>query len=162
MELHQGRLTAFSEGKNKGATFTVELATVPSQEKAAPHTPAVESQERPLRILLVEDHLDTLQVLTKLLTKWGHTVATAENVRTAQELADGQEFDLLISDLGLPDGSGLDVMRHIKERTGIPGIALSGFGTEEDIRQSRAAGFAEHLVKPVNIATLRAAIRVLV
>ena len=59
----------------------------------------------------------------------------------------------------LPDGSGLDVMRRVKERSGIPGIALSGYGAEEDIRQSRAAGFAEHLVKPVNIAALRTAIR---
>ena len=159
VELHEGRLTAFSEGKNKGATFTVDLATVHSQEKAAPPTPVVEPQERPLRILLVEDHTDTLQVLTQLLKKWGHTVATAENVRTAQELADEQEFDLLISDLGLPDGSGLDVMRHLKERSGIPGIALSGYGTEEDIRQSRDAGFAEHLVKPVSVAALRTALR---
>ena len=159
VELHGGRLTAFSEGKNKGATFTVELSTVPSQEKAAPPPPVAEPQERSLRILLVEDHLDTMQVLTKLLKKWGHAVATAENVRTAQELADRQEFDLLVSDLGLPDGSGLDVMRHVKERSGIPGIALSGFGTEEDIRQSRNAGFSEHLVKPVNIAALRSVIQ---
>ena len=159
VELHEGRLTAFSEGSNKGATFTVELATVPSQEKAAPPSPVVEPKERPLRILLVEDHPDTLRVLVKLLQKWGHAVTTAETVRTAQELANGQEFDLLISDLGLPDGSGLDVMRHVKERSGIPGIALSGYGTEEDIRRSRAAGFTEHLVKPVNISALRTAIQ---
>ena len=159
VEMHQGRLTAFSEGRNKGATFTVELDTVPSQEKpSALPAPSVEPQERPLRILVVEDHLDTLQCLVKLLKKWGHTVATAENVKTAQELTAIQEFDLLVSDLGLPDGSGLDVMRHVKERSAIPGIALSGYGTDEDIRQSRAAGFAEHLVKPVNIAALRTAI----
>ena len=159
VEMHQGRLTAFSEGRNKGATFTVELDTVPSQEKpSALPAPSVEPQERPLRILVVEDHLDTMQVLTKLLKKWGHTVTAAESVRTAIEMADGQEFDLIVSDLGLPDGSGLDVMRHVKERSAIPGIALSGYGTDEDIRQSRAAGFAEHLVKPVNIAALRTAI----
>ena len=159
VELHQGRLTAFSEGKNKGATFTVELAAIGPPEKTETPSPTVEPQERPLRILLVEDHPDTLRVLVKLLKKWGHAVTTAETVRTAQELANGQEFDLLISDLGLPDGSGLDVMRQVKEHSGTPGIALSGFGTEEDIRQSRAAGFAEHLVKPVNIAALRMAIR---
>ncbi len=159
VELHEGRLSAFSEGKDKGATFTVELATIAPQEKLAPPAPSVVPQERPLKILLVEDHPDTLQCLTKLLKKWGHTVATAEYVRTAQALADGQEFDLLVSDLGLPDGSGLDVMRHIKERSGIPGIALSGYGADEDIRQSRDAGFADHLVKPVNIAALRTAIQ---
>ena len=159
VELHEGRLTAFSEGKDKGATFTVELATITPQEKPAPPAPSVMPQERPLKILLVEDHPDTLQCLTKLLKKWGHTVSTAENVKTAQELADGQEFDLLISDLGLPDGSGMDVMRHVKERSGNPCIALSGYGTDEDIRQSRDAGFAEHLVKPVNIAAFRMAIQ---
>lgn len=160
VELHQGQLTAFSAGKSKGATFTVELAIAAApQEKAVPLPPAVEQPERPLRILLVEDHLDILQCLFKLLKKWGHSVAAAQNVRMAQELADEQPFDLLISDLGLPDGSGLDVMRRVKERYGTPGIALSGYGTEEDIRQSRAAGFAEHLVKPVNIAALRTALR---
>ena len=159
VELHHGRLTAFSEGKNKGSAFTVELATVPPREKSPDSTSPVEPEERPLRILLVEDHPDTLHVLTKLLKKWGHTVTTAASVKMAQELADGQEFDLLISDLGLPDGSGMDVMRHVKEHSGIPGIALSGYGADEDIRQSRAAGFANHLVKPVNIATLRPAIR---
>jgi len=161
VELHQGRLSAFSEGKNKGAAFTVELATVPPREKPTPPTPSTEpEEERPLKILLVEDHPDTLQVLVKLLKKWGHTVTTAASFRKAQELVAGQQkFDLLISDLGLPDGSGLDIMRQVKERSGIPGIALSGFGAEEDIRQSTAAGFEGHLVKPVNIADLRKAIR---
>lgn len=160
VELHQGRLTAFSEGKNKGATFTVELATVPPPEKSAPLIASLEPEERPLKILLVEDHPDTLLVLIKLLKKWGHAVTATASCKKAQELVDGQQkFDLLISDLGLPDGSGLDVMRQAKEHSGIPGIALSGYGAEEDIRQSRDAGFAGHLVKPVNIAALRAAIR---
>jgi len=160
VEMHGGKITAFSEGRNKGATFTVELATVPPQAKPVPPTPSLElHEEHPMKILLVEDHPDTLHVLVKLLKKWGHAVTTAENVRKAQELAAGQEFDLLISDLGLPDGSGLDIMRQMKERSGIPGIALSGYGTDEDIRESKAAGFAGHLVKPVNVAVLRRAIR---
>ena len=160
VKLHEGRLTAFSEGKNKGATFTVELATVPPpQGNPVLPTPTAEPEKGALRILLVEDHLDSMLCLIKLLERSGHTVTTAENVRTALELAEGHEFDLLISDLGLPDGSGLDVMRHVKEHSGIPGIALSGFGAEEDIRQSRAAGFADHLTKPINIAALRTAIQ---
>jgi len=159
VELHQGLLTAFSEGENKGATFTVELATIASVQKPITRSPSVGPEERPLRILLVEDHLDTLNVFTKLLQKWGHTVTMAQSVREAQELTERQDFDLLISDLGLPDGSGLDIMRHVKERSGIYGIALSGYGTEEDICQSKGAGFTEHLVKPVNIDALRMAIR---
>jgi len=159
VELHQGRLTASSKGKNKGATFTVELATIVPVEKAEAPIPLMEPQDRPLRILLVEDHPDTLQVLVKLLKKWGHAVITAESVRMARELLGGQEFDLLISDLGLPDGSGLEIMRHVKEHSGIPGIALSGYGAEDDIRQSEAAGFTSHLVKPISIDALRAAIQ---
>ena len=159
VKLHQGRLSALSEGKNKGATFTVELAAIAPPEKAETPSPTAEPQERPLRILLVEDHPDTLLALTKLLKKWGHAVTTAETVKEAQELAAGQEFDLLVSDLGLPDGSGLDVMRQVKARSAMPGIVLSGFGTEEDIRQSKAAGFVCHLVKPVSIAALQTAIR---
>jgi len=159
VELHAGRLTAFSDGANKGAIFTVELGTVPAQEKLPASAPTVEPEVRPLRILLVEDHPDTMECLTKLLKKWGHTVTPAENVKKAQDMADKQEFDLLISDLGLPDGSGLDVLRHVKERSGIPCLALSGYGTEEDIRQSKNAGFADHLVKPINIGALRTAIR---
>ena len=162
VELHQGRLTAFSEGRNKGATFTVELATVPPPKKPMPPASVVEpeTETRSLRILLVEDHPDTLLVLLKLLEKWGHVVTAAASSRKALELVSGQQkFDLLISDLGLPDGSGLDIMRQAKERSGLPGIALSGYGAEEDIRQSREAGFSGHLVKPVNIAALRTAIR---
>ena len=112
-----------------------------------------------MRILLVEDHPDTLNVLARLLQKWGHVVTTAGTVKTAKELADSQKFDLLISDLGLPDGSGLDVMRQVKTRSAVPGIALSGFGTDEDLRQSRDAGFAEHLVKPVSSDVLRKSVQ---
>ena len=107
----------------------------------------------------MEDHPDTLNVLARLLQKWGHVVTTAGTVKTAKELADSQKFDLLISDLGLPDGSGLDVMREVKMRSAIPGIALSGFGTDEDVRQSRDAGFDEHLVKPVSSDALRKSVQ---
>ncbi|XHR28335.1 MAG: ATP-binding protein [Chthoniobacteraceae bacterium] len=159
VELHQGRLSAHSEGKNRGATFTVELATAPPPEKSQPQAASTEPPERPLRILLVEDHTDTLRVLVKILENWGHIVTAAASCKRALEVVASQEFDLLISDLGLPDGSGLDVMRQIKRGSETPGIALSGYGTDEDIRQSKAAGFAGHLVKPVNITALRTAIR---
>ncbi|MEI6350379.1 MAG: ATP-binding protein [Verrucomicrobiota bacterium] len=159
MELHQGRLTAYSEGRNKGATFTIELATVNPEAEPPASAPQREHEEHPLRILLVEDHADTLQVLFKLLKDWGHSVTTAGCVRKALELAAGQPFDLLISDLGLPDNSGLTLMRQVKKSCGIPGIALSGYGTEEDLRESQTAGFTKHLIKPVNVADLRVAIR---
>lgn len=159
VELHHGRLTAASEGTGKGTVFTVDLATITPAEKPAQPALSSHREDRPLKILLVEDHADTLRVMIKLLEKWGHRVTSAENVKKAKELESSQEFDLLISDLGLPDGSGLEIMQQAKDHRAIPGIAFSGYGTEEDIRQSRAAGFQEHLVKPINFTTLLQAIR---
>jgi len=160
VELHHGTLTAFSEGTDKGATFTLELATAPEAK-----APPVATRATPLqrngskKILLVEDNADTLRILTRMLQKWGYTVRTADCVRSALEEAAKEPFDLLVSDIGLPDGSGLEIMQQAQKLYGVSGIAISGFGTEDDIRQSYAAGFREHLVKPVNIQDLNAAVQ---
>ena len=161
VEMHHGTLTAFSEGECKGATFTVELPFVaPASEPPQPPPPSssLAPTERPLKILLVDDHPDTLLTMSKLLRKWGCSIVTADCVQAALEQAARDSFDLLISDLGLPDGSGLDIMRELKHRYALRGIALSGYGTEEDIRQSLEAGFEEHLTKPVSFQDLRRAI----
>jgi len=160
VELHHGTLTAFSEGKDKGATFTLELAMVPDV-KAPPVAPgATPSQcNTSLKILLVEDNADTLRILAKMLQKWGYTVRTADSVQSALEEAARESFDLLVSDVGLPDGSGLEIMRQVQKLYSVKGVAISGFGTEEDIRQSRAAGFGEHLVKPLDIHALHSSIQ---
>jgi len=157
MDLHQGTLTCTSAGKDQGAVFTVELATVEPPPAPSPSAPplSVTPGEKQLRVLLVDDHPDTLRILSRLLQKWGYSVMTADCVRRAIDCADGERFDVLISDLGLPDGSGLDIMRYVKETYSMPGIALSGYGTEEDIRQSREAGFHEHLIKPVGFEALQ-------
>jgi CheY-like chemotaxis protein len=83
----------------------------------------------------------------------------AGSVTAAEAAAEGTVLDLVISDLGLPDGSGHALMRKLKDRYGLTGIALSGYGTEEDRRESEAAGFAAHLTTPVSLDTLLAAIR---
>ena len=160
VELHHGTLTAFSEGEGKGATFTVELPCIPLPSEPPPPLPPASPNHaaRSLKILLVDDHPDTLLTMAKLLRKWGYSVGTADCVRTALEQAAKDSFDLLISDLGLPDGNSMDIMRELKHRYALQGIALSGYGTEEDIRQSREAGFAEHLTKPVSFQDLRQAI----
>jgi DNA-binding response OmpR family regulator len=88
-----------------------------------------------------------------------HAVWTAANLNSARKLAASEEFDLLISDIELPDGSGLDLMREIKKTRGFPGIAISGFGSAEDIRMSLAAGFVAHLTKPISFQTLEATMR---
>jgi len=159
VQQHGGRITASSEGRNKGAKFTVELRTVVPQAKPAPPPATAEPKIRPLRILLVEDHIDTLQVLVKLLQRWGHIVTPAGTIAEAQALLAAQEFELLISDIGLPDGSGLEIMRNLRGHSDILGIALSGYGTEEDIQKSKEAGFATHLLKPVGAPELRTAIQ---
>lgn len=106
---------------------------------------------RPLHILLVEDHSLTAKMMQMVLTAEGHTVETAGDVATALELAGQHTFDLLVSDLGLPDASGHDLLRGLRSRgQQFPGIALSGYGQEEDIRRSREAGFVAHLTKPAS------------
>lgn len=160
VEMHQGTLAAFSEGEGKGATFTVELPSFGPVSEQPSLPPPVLAQGKSLRkILLVDDHPDTLQAMSKLLRKWGYSVATADCVRAALEVADKQPFDVLLSDLGLPDGNGMDIMREVKRRYALRGIALSGYGTEEDIRRSLEAGFDKHLIKPVSFQDLRTALR---
>ncbi|MEJ7640024.1 MAG: ATP-binding protein [Singulisphaera sp.] len=164
VELHGGTVTAQSEGKDKGATFSVRLPILagacpgPSEEERG--RSASERPVLPLRILLVEDHADTGKVMSRLLAANGHSVQLASGVVTGLRLAGEQEFDLLISDLGLPDGSGLDLMRTLRHQgSTLPGISLSGYGQEQDITQSRESGFATHLTKPVMHEILEATIR---
>ncbi|OYW29097.1 MAG: hypothetical protein B7Z47_05165 [Chthoniobacter sp. 12-60-6] len=125
------------------------LPAVPDPIAASPATTA-----RPLRVLLVEDHEDTRRILHRLMTRWGHAVTTAGSVAEARQALAGGSFDLLLSDLGLPDGTGLDVVMTLRENSRIPAVAMSGYGMEADISRARAAGFNEHVVKPVTAETL--------
>ena len=98
--------------------------------------------------------------MARLLRRAGYTVAHAETVGAALEAWAGESYDLVVSDLGLPDGSGLDLMRQLREQDArVPGICMSGFGMESDVRASQEAGFSEHLIKPVDMQQLHAAIR---
>jgi PAS domain S-box-containing protein len=161
LDLHHANVAAASPGRGRGATFTVEIATVsPAQEREPPaEEPSPEDEKPVFRILLVEDHADTRTVMARLLRSFGFAVSSAGSVKEALRLADTERFDLLVSDIGLPDGSGVDVMKTLKDRQGIRGIALSGFGQEDDIRRSRDAGFETHLTKPVDFHTLRQVIK---
>lgn len=161
VELHHGQLAAQSEGKDRGATFIVTLPTaaVDRSRREPPQLRlAAASPERMLKILLVEDHPDTARIMAKLLTGLRHEVHLAHSVTQALQMATSIPFDLLISDIGLPDASGLDLMRQLQARRPIVGIALSGFGMEEDIRRSKEAGFSEHLTKPLDFTVLLQAI----
>ncbi len=169
VELHGGWLVAESPGTGQGATFTVRLPIdwrrheTPVAERApSPERRGLSSEEgRPLHILLVEDHADTADALAALLDGLGHRITVAGTIGDALAAADQAagaadgKIDLVISDLGLPDGSGLDLMPALAGRYRLKGIALSGYGMEEDIRQSQQAGFARHLTKPVTLDFLK-------
>jgi CheY-like chemotaxis protein len=116
------------------------------------------SQSRSLRLLVVEDHIDTVELLASLLEMRGHIVKTARSVGDALALASAETFDMVLSDVGLPDASGYDLMKRLRETTTMKGIAMSGWGRAEDIARSHEAGFTEHLTKPVQLATLETAI----
>ena len=158
-QAHGASLVAKSDGPNCGATFSLTTRTVPS----APGGPELSEtklriSEGVFRILLVDDHADTCAILEKLLTGHGHKVTAARDMRSALDCTEGERFDLVISDVGLPDGSGMELMARLKTTSRIPGIAMSGFGTSADIERSLAAGFSEHLVKPVTMERLESAI----
>ncbi len=163
-ELHGGIIRAESGGPGRGATLTVELPTTEHSLGAAEAAPArVETGTTPaqvasLRVLLVEDHHATVEVLARLLQRAGHEVTTAASVANAFEAAKEKTFDVVISDLGLPDGTGFDLVKRLRATRPIPAIALSGYGMDEDIRHSQEAGFAAHLIKPVDFAQLEQAL----
>jgi PAS domain S-box-containing protein len=168
-EAQGGRLTAASPGRGHGSTFRLELdavpqpviAKVPKTKTKASTTIPVASNRHDLRILLVEDNKDTLRYLAIVLRKRGYQVVTADCVAAALLALKeaGAPFDLLISDIQLPDGDGLQLMREIKASEPMAGIAMSGFGAEEDLRQSRDAGFLNHLTKPIDLTRLDNAIK---
>jgi DNA-binding response OmpR family regulator len=114
-----------------------------------------------LAILLVEDNEDSADALSEALRLEGFDVRLAGSLAAARDAA-RQRFDVLVSDLALPDGSGLDLIAELRKETAVPAIALSGFGSERDKRTSVAAGFSAHLTKPVTIARLSETIRGLV
>lgn len=162
VQMHGGAISVQSEGRGKGATFRVMLFSVPHDPTKNPApAPQPATAMGSLRILLVDDHADTLRILAGLLRKDGHKVEIAESARAAQvRLQSGRVFDVLLSDIGLPDGSGHQVMQRAREvLPNIHGIALSGFGMQEDIGRSNEAGFQFHLVKPVDVAVLRDLLR---
>lgn len=154
-EAHGGTVSAKSPGTHCGATFTIVLPT------AAPGSGAARSADHSgphlagaLDILLIEDHEDTAEVMSQLIRALGHEVAVAASVAGALALTAAQRFDLVVSDIGLPDGSGIDFIRAFRKASAAPAIALTGFGTDDDVRRSIDAGFTAHLTKPVNFEQL--------
>jgi PAS domain S-box-containing protein len=156
LDLHGGTISVQSEGKNLGSSFRVALDVVDAPVAVSTKANSGEAgTSRGLHVLIVDDHADTRRILSRLLSKYGHEVATVDSAQGALKLLDAGRFDALISDIGLPDSSGYELVRQAKQRQPLKGIALSGFGAEEDVRLSIEAGFDYHLTKPVNFHDLR-------
>ena len=156
IDLHNGKIEAESRGRSFGATFKVTLDTLPQGTAAVSLNHRVGGKtSNPLHILLVEDHQDTRRTLSRLLTHFGHDVVTADNVERAMDIIGSNNIDVVLCDIGLPDGSGYEVAAQARANGGIKAIALTGFGTEKDVRRSKEAGFDFHLVKPVNFHELQ-------
>ena len=110
------------------------------------------------RILCVDDHFDTSEMLQVLLSESDYAVQTAGTMEEACALAAKSTFDLYVLDKRLPDGTGMDLMMQLRAISNVPGIAISGFGNNSDIKRSLQAGFSEHLIKPIKLEKLEAAI----
>jgi len=153
-ELHGGSIMAVSDGPGLGATFEVTLPTAATEVTLANET-TNPPKVRPLKLLLVEDHESTRTVLSQLLVRDGHSVTTVGTVQEALTAVQANDFEVVVCDLGLPDGTGLDLIRSIQSQRPIPAVALSGYGMEEDLQKCQEAGFRSHLLKPVKIDQLR-------
>ena len=157
--MHSGTIEARSSGPGNGATFTITLGATAAAEPRdeAPVRKRVR-HEHSARLLLVEDHEDTLALLSKLLARIGYRVTTASSVEAAINHLEQSRFDIVVSDIGLPDGNGCDIMTRGMPRSAagsVKGIAISGFSSQEDIARSKACGFLHHLTKPVDFQQLR-------
>jgi CheY-like chemotaxis protein len=167
VDAHGGKIRVESPGKDKGATFALTLKTVETPMLVAngaeirPPQDAVKKQidGRPRRLLVVDDHHDTCPGMKMMLERRGYDITVAHSADQAVEKARAQDFDLIISDIGLPDRSGYELMRELQTIRSLRGIALSGFGMEHDVSKARAAGFSEHLTKPINFERLEEAIQ---
>jgi DNA-binding response OmpR family regulator len=108
-----------------------------------------------MKILLVEDHEDTLMLMARLLQRLNYSVTTASTIAAARAAAKRDSYDMLISDLALPDGTGADLMREMCERKSIKGIALTGYGDNEMMNMVNGSGFSAHLTKPIDFGKLQ-------
>jgi PAS domain S-box-containing protein len=169
VELHAGQISVSSEGRDRGCTVVIALPLATGEpgkpcESDLPATttattaPAAPAASVGRSVLLVEDHAPTRTALERLLQRRDYRVLPAASLAEAQAIAADEKIDLVISDIGLPDGSGYELMAGLRQRYRVKGIALSGYGMEEDVAQSHAAGFIVHLIKPVGVQSLERAL----
>ena len=167
-ELHGGKVTAQSDGPGRGSTFSVVLpiaahpAADEQEESRAPLVDERESQDLQLRVLVIEDSLDTLNMLSLWLTSFGCEVLVAANAIEGVRIAAEETLDLIISDIGMPDVDGYELMRLLRDTPGfeqVPAIALTGYARDEDRELAMAAGYNAHISKPASMERLLRVIR---
>ena len=158
VELHAGSIAAASEGEGRGAAFTVELPTTTDKPVLPPHPSsdvAIAAARGRTTVILVEDDADTGEALHSLVREAGFDARIADSSAAALALFRERQADILVTDVGLPDGSGLALLATLRQMNPrLRAIVLSGYGMEEDIQRSRTLGFAEHFVKPLNFNRL--------
>lgn len=159
VEMHNGKISVYSEGAGKGSTFTITLPVSFAEEAPKEDRPSSLAISSPVRVLLVEDHEDTGVLMKHVLELAGNVVHHARDVASALKAAQEEDFDVLLCDIGLPDGSGFDVIERLGKRRPGKAFALTGFGMDDDVQRSRAAGFDAHLTKPVDLDKLEEILR---
>jgi CheY-like chemotaxis protein len=162
MQAQGGSIEAKSAGPSLGSTFTVRIPAL----AANPATPGNRGTDEangdshtPLYILLVEDHEDSAMVIARIVRNMGHSVEISHTVANTLVLLRGQKFDLVLSDIGLPDGTGIDLLTQAREFCSTPMIALTGYGMEDDLARYREAGFLHQLTKPIRFEQLEKLLR---
>lgn len=162
VQSHAGEIMACSEGPGEGAVFVIRLPLVPdiclTLLPTAPEVALEPQNTKAIKVLLVEDHEPTRNALAHLLKRRNYLVSPAATLEEARALAAQESFDLLISDIGLPDGNGYDLMQELAGLHSMKGIALTGYGMDRDIDRSTEAGFVAHLTKPIQVQALESAI----
>jgi two-component system CheB/CheR fusion protein len=164
-ELHGGKVEAFSAGVGRGAKFTVTLPlreTTGSEEGAADRVESSSPSISEARVLVVDDSRETVAALRDLLECEGARVTTALSGAEGLRIAHEEEFDVVISDVSMPEMDGYQFLRKLRSEAKRPprtAVALTGFGREEDVLEARRAGFDKHLTKPVRFEELIQVIR---
>jgi PAS domain S-box-containing protein len=159
VQLHGGTISAESDGPNKGSSFTVRLPLLPEAATLAPASSGGVDLNSfaQTSFLIVDDSIDTIAMLKDLLTIAGASVTTATNGAEALRIAAESEFDVILSDISMPEMDGFEFLarlRKIDGRQDVPVVAITGFGQTGDIARARAAGFYAHLTKPLNLQML--------
>jgi len=158
VELHGGHITMRSEGSGTGTEVSFDLPLELPNATAARPTAAAATRQR--RVLIIEDHIDAAESLQLLLEMEGHEVKIANDGQAGLALAKTFVPEIVLCDLGLPGMDGFAVARAVRAESSLRDrylVAISGYARPEDIKQSRAAGFDNHLAKPVSLAALHAA-----